>query len=71
MIYSNVRELVEHQQYLFDTLWNKSMPSDEKIKAIEDGIQPQFIEIIRDSSELQKLGLKLFFSAREEVLVLV
>ncbi|HXX98564.1 MAG TPA: hypothetical protein VEL11_15790 [Candidatus Bathyarchaeia archaeon] len=71
MIYSNVRELVEHQQYVFDTLWNKSIPSDEKIKAIEDGIQPQFIEIIRDSSEFQKLGLKLFFSAREEILVLV
>jgi len=26
MIYSNVRELVEHQQYIFDTLWNKSIP---------------------------------------------
>jgi two-component system, OmpR family, sensor histidine kinase VicK len=31
MIYSNVRELVEHQQYIFDTLWNKSIPSEEKI----------------------------------------
>jgi two-component system, OmpR family, sensor histidine kinase VicK len=49
MIYSNVRELVKHQQYVFDTLWNKSIPSDEKIKEIEDGIQPHFIEIIRDT----------------------
>ena len=31
MIYSNVKELVEHQQYVFDTLWNKSIPSEEKI----------------------------------------
>jgi hypothetical protein len=70
MIYSNVRELVEHQQYVFDTLWNKSIPSDEKIKAIEDGIQPQFIEIIRDTHQLQNLALKLAISARDEILVL-
>jgi hypothetical protein len=43
MIHSNVRELVEHQQYDFDTLWNKSIPSEEKIKAIEDGLQPSYI----------------------------
>jgi two-component system, OmpR family, sensor histidine kinase VicK len=30
IIYSNVRELVEHQQYVFDTLCNKSIPSEEK-----------------------------------------
>ncbi len=36
MIYTNVRELVEQQQYIFDTLWNKSMPADEKIKEIEE-----------------------------------
>jgi hypothetical protein len=70
MIYSNVRELVEHQQYVFDTLWNKSIPSQERIKAIQDGIQPHFIEIIRDFHEFQKLAMKLTASAREEMLVL-
>jgi two-component system, OmpR family, sensor histidine kinase VicK len=59
MIYSNVRELVEHQQYVFDTLWNKSIPSEEKIKEIEDGIQPHIIEIIRDAHQLQELAVKL------------
>jgi len=29
MIYSNVGELVEHQQYVFDTLWNKAIPSEK------------------------------------------
>jgi two-component system, OmpR family, sensor histidine kinase VicK len=70
MIYSNVREIVEHQQYVFDTLWNKSIPSQEKIKAIEDGIQPHFAEIIRDTRQIQKLALKIATSAREELLVL-
>ena len=70
MIYTNVRELVEHQQYVFDTLWNKSIPSQEKIRAIEDGIQPNVTEIIRDVHQMQKLGMKLTTSAREEILVL-
>ena len=39
MIYSNVRELVEHQQYVFDTLWNKSIPSQEKLKKIDNHTQ--------------------------------
>jgi two-component system, OmpR family, sensor histidine kinase VicK len=68
MIYSNVRELVEHQQYVFDTLWNKSIPSEEKIKAIEDGIQ--FTEIIRDTHQILKLAVEFGRSAREEFLVL-
>ena len=70
MIYSNVREIVEHQQYVFDTLWNKSIPSEEKIKAIEDGIQPHVTEMIRDGHQMQKLAEKLGTSAREEMLVL-
>ncbi|MFY9871712.1 MAG: hypothetical protein WAK17_18520 [Candidatus Nitrosopolaris sp.] len=54
MIYSNVRELVEHQQYVFDTLWNKSISSEEKIKAVEDGIQPSYIETLRDPVQMQR-----------------
>ena len=70
MIYTDVRELVEHQQYVFDTLWNKSIPSDEKIKEIEDGIQPNFIETIRNPYQLQKILTKLILSTREELLCL-
>jgi len=70
MIYSNVRELVEHQQYVFDTLWNKAIPSEEKIKAIEDGIQPSYIETIRDPVRIQKRAHEALLSARDEVLVL-
>jgi hypothetical protein len=69
-IYSNVRELVEHQQYVFDTLWNKSIASEEKIKAIEDGIQPSYIETIRDPVQIQKRALKLGTMARDEILLL-
>jgi two-component system, OmpR family, sensor histidine kinase VicK len=40
VIYSNVKELVEQGQYIFDTLWSNSaaIPARERIKEIEQGI---------------------------------
>ena len=37
VIYSNVREVVEHGQYIFDTLWNAVIPAEKKIREIEEG----------------------------------
>jgi two-component system sensor histidine kinase VicK len=40
MIYSNIKEMVEHQQYIFDTLWNKAIPAEQKFMEIEEGVKP-------------------------------
>jgi signal transduction histidine kinase len=40
VIYSNVREVVEHGQYIFDTLWNAAIPAAKKIREIEEGSAP-------------------------------
>ena len=37
IIYSNVKEIVEHQQYVFDTFWNRSILAQQKIREIEEG----------------------------------
>jgi len=37
VIYSNVREVVEQGQYIFDTLWNLAVPAEKKIREIEEG----------------------------------
>jgi two-component system, OmpR family, sensor histidine kinase VicK len=29
LIYSDVRGIVEQRQYLFETLWNKSIPAEQ------------------------------------------
>ena len=36
-VYSNISEVVEQQQYVFDNLWNKAIPSEERVKEIEEG----------------------------------
>jgi signal transduction histidine kinase len=38
VIYSNVKEIVEHQGYVFDSFWNSAVPAEQRIKEIEEGI---------------------------------
>lgn len=46
VIYSNVKEVVEQGQYIFDTLWNAAIPAQKKIREIEEGIIPYYTKII-------------------------
>ena len=49
LIYSNVKAIVEQQQYMFNTLWNKAIPSIQRIKEIEEGLTREFIQAIQRS----------------------
>jgi hypothetical protein len=69
-IISNSKPLVEAQQYLFETLWAKAIPAQYKIKELEEGIKPDFIETIRDPAEIQLHIFQLIKSAKEELLLL-
>lgn len=35
---------------MYETLWNKAIPAVQKIKEIEQGIEPEFYEVITDLS---------------------
>ena len=35
LIRSNVRTFVEQQQFLFETLWSKAMPAEQRVSEIE------------------------------------
>jgi two-component system, OmpR family, sensor histidine kinase VicK len=70
IVASTVRVLVEQQQYLFETLWNKAIPAEQRIREIEEGIKPEVIETIRDPKETQQRVFELLQSAKEEVLII-
>jgi len=50
IIYSNVKEIVEHEQYIFDTLWNRAIAAEEKLKEVEEGRVPERIEVLHDTA---------------------
>ncbi|MGN6558992.1 MAG: hypothetical protein ACTHJ2_00540 [Candidatus Nitrosocosmicus sp.] len=61
-ILTSVKGLVEAQQYMFENLWNKAIPIEDKIKEIEERIKPDVIETITDPAKIQTLYLNLLRS---------
>src|SRR5919107_1845207 len=67
VIYSNVQELVEQQQYFYNTIWSKAIPAKRRIREIEEGLKREFIETIQSPYEAQKLIFDIIKSATEEI----
>ena len=71
VIYSNIRAIVDQQQYVFETLWNKAIPADQKIRGIEEGIELGKTDIIQSPSKILELFINLIKSAKSEVLLML
>jgi hypothetical protein len=52
VIYSNVKQLVEQQQSLFEILWKKAIPAEQKIREIEYGVEPPETKVLENSDEI-------------------
>src|SRR5215467_7894903 len=52
IIYSNLHEIVEQQQYIFETLWSKAIPAEQRIREIEEGILPVSTRILEDQNQI-------------------
>ncbi|MGN6624492.1 MAG: histidine kinase dimerization/phospho-acceptor domain-containing protein, partial [Candidatus Nitrosocosmicus sp.] len=52
LIYSNVKEIVEQQQLVFESLWSRSTPGEHKIKEIEEGIEPIKTRVLENQEEI-------------------
>ena len=70
VIYSNVKEVVDQGQYIFDIFWYRAIPAEQKIREIEHGIEPSRIEVIPDTKVSISRSLDLIKSAVKEVLVI-
>jgi two-component system, OmpR family, sensor histidine kinase VicK len=73
MIYSHLKEVVEHQQYIFESVWNTSTSADRKIKEIESEADNVLgvTQVIDSPLRTQELFLDLIKSAKHEILLLM
>ena len=67
---SNEPLYINHFNSLFDEIWKNGIDAKARIKAIEEGVDSEGIEIIQDPVEIQKLGFSLIQKATEEILVM-
>src|SRR5215218_2783434 len=69
LIYSNSKEIIGQQQYIFETLWDKAVPAGHRIKEIEQEIESQRIAVIYDARQALELYHWLIMSAEKEIKV--
>src|SRR5215467_12458250 len=69
-LFSNEPLYIDHFNSLFEELWENGIDAIVRIKAIEEGVDSEGIEIIQDPLEIQKLVFSLIQKANEEILVM-
>jgi two-component system sensor histidine kinase VicK len=69
-IYSNMRDMVEQQHHIFESLWNKAIPIQDRIAEIEEGREHEFYEVINDYKKAQEKYVDLARSVDREALLL-
>jgi len=71
IVHTDIEQIVEQQQHIFDTFWNKTISAQEKIGEIEKEVEPFNIDIIRDRKYAESLFTSEIQHARSEVLIAV
>ncbi|MFL6419610.1 MAG: ATP-binding protein [Nitrososphaeraceae archaeon] len=69
VIYSNAKDLVEQQKYVFESLWNKATPSDQRFREIEEGLDAEVFEVFNNGEKVGQIVLDLVRSAEREMLI--
>ena len=69
LLTSNEPLYIKHFHSIFENLWYSGIDAIDRIKELEEGIESEGIEIIRNPFEVQKLVFDLLRSAQEEILI--
>jgi two-component system, OmpR family, sensor histidine kinase VicK len=71
LIYSNDKQIVAQNQFVFDTLWKKAISAESKIKEIEQGVVPEITRVVDDLEEVMKIGERISDETKDEVLMIL
>jgi signal transduction histidine kinase len=66
-ITNTVRDIVEQQKFTFETLWDKSVPAEHRLREIEQGVEPQRIEVVYDAGQALELYQSMIMFAEKEI----
>jgi signal transduction histidine kinase len=71
LLISNEPVYVKHFTSIFEELWKNGIDSADRIKEIEQGIEPEFLEVINDHEKVSQIVVDLAKSAKREALLLL
>ncbi len=68
LIHSNVKEIVEQQQLVFESLWVNAIPATQRMREIEEGIRRTEIKVLDDAENIHK-NIESLGKSSDEILV--
>jgi two-component system sensor histidine kinase VicK len=71
IIYSNIKGIIEQQQHLFNSLWEKAVPAEQRIKELEEDTRSEFFKVITDNKKISRILIDLINSVVNELLLLL
>jgi two-component system sensor histidine kinase VicK len=71
LIYSNVKEIIEQQEFIFESFWTRAIPAKQRIREMEDATEPEFYEVISDHEKASQILVDLAKSVKKEALFLL
>ena len=70
LIFSNMPEIAEQQQFVFDSFWNKAIPAQQKINELEKGIVSSITNILTDYREAEIKEFDMIRRADKEIKII-
>ncbi|MDQ3839692.1 MAG: ATP-binding protein, partial [Thermoproteota archaeon] len=69
LLISNEAAYLRHFDSIFEEIWKSGIDAENRIQAIEEGVDSEGIEILQNPNEILKLRQDLIRSAQEDILV--
>ncbi len=70
LLFSNLPEIVEQQQFVFDSFWSRAIPAEHRIKEIEDGIAVPVSIVFSDFKDAVQKEFEMIRRAKREIQIM-
>ncbi len=70
LIFSNIPEIVEQQQFVFDSFWKTAIPAKQRIMEIEYGVIPAETTVYSDYHDATKKEEEMIKNAKMEIQIM-
>ncbi len=70
LIFSNIHEIVEQQQFVFDSFWKMAIPAKQKIREIEHGVIPAETIVFSDYHDAVNKESEMIKKAKKEIQIM-
>ena len=71
LLVSNESAYIDHFVSIFNDLWHDGIDAKERIKSIEQGLEPEFLDVINDHQKASQILLDLGKSIKKEALIIL